>query len=684
MSPPKSTIPKSTAVEIDQLRGELELHNYQYHVLDAPQITDQAYDRMFRRLQDLEQDFPQLVSPDSPTQRVGSAPASHFEPVVHEVAMLSLANAFDDDEMLDFDRKLRERLEQDGELVYCAELKLDGLAVSLLYEAGELVRAATRGDGRSGENITANVRTIKSIPLSLRGDAIPPRIEVRGEVYMEIEALAQLNRAQLKAGAKVFANPRNAAAGSLRLLDSRITASRPLTFCCYGIGQSDGVDLPASQYEQMRYLCDIGFPISRLMEQPGSIGDCVEYYRRILATREQLAFDIDGVVFKLDDIALQREAGFVSRAPRWAIAYKFPAQEVMTRLLDVDFQVGRTGALTPVARLEPVAVGGVMVSNATLHNMDEIERKDVRIGDVVILRRAGDVIPEIVAPVVQQRSGELELPKMPSHCPVCGSQVLQQSGQAAYRCVGGLFCAAQRKEAIKHYASRKALDIEGLGDKLVEQLIEQGLIDSVADLYTLTLEQLSGLERMAEKSAQNLLDALDKSRTTTLARFIYALGVREVGEATAEALALYFADITTLFDVDVETLQRVEDVGPVVADNIRHFFDQRENRDIVERLLQHGVHWPQSDATGQQEQTLVGNTYVISGGLEGMSRDQAASLLKARGARVSGSVSAKTTALIAGESPGSKLAKAEMLGVEIIDQTGFNRLLDGSPPGSSQ
>jgi len=689
MSIAKSTVPgpaicKSTIVEIEQLRDELELHNYQYHVLDAPQITDQAYDRMFRRLQDLEQEFPQLVSPDSPTQRVGSAPASHFEPVVHEVAMLSLANAFDDDEMQDFDRKLCERLEQVGDLVYCAEPKLDGLAVSLLYDAGELVRAATRGDGRSGENITANVRTIKSIPLSLRGDAIPPRIEVRGEVYMEVEALAQLNRTQLKAGAKVFANPRNAAAGSLRLLDSRITASRPLTFCCYGIGQSDGVDLPASQYEQMLYLRDLGFPISRLMERPGSIGDCLEYYRRIMAAREQLAFDIDGVVFKLDDVALQREAGFVSRAPRWAIAYKFPAQEVMTRLLDVDFQVGRTGALTPVARLEPVAVGGVTVSNATLHNMDEIERKDVRIGDIVILRRAGDVIPEIVAPVVQQRSGELELPKMPSNCPVCGSEVLQQSGQAAYRCVGGLFCAAQRKEAIKHYASRKALDIEGLGDKLVEQLIEQGLIDSVADLYGLTLERLSELERMAEKSAQNLLDALDKSRTTTLARFIYALGIREVGEATAEALAQYFADITPLFDVDVETLQRVEDVGPVVADNIRHFFDQRENRDIVERLLQLGVNWPQSDAGGQQEQTLVDNTYVISGSLEGMSRDQAASLLKARGARVSGSVSAKTTALIAGESPGSKLAKAEALGVEVIDQAGFNRLLDDSSPGGSE
>ncbi len=485
---------------------------------------------------------------------------------------------------------------------------------------------------------------------------------------------------RLKTGGKVFANPRNAAAGSLRLLDSRITASRPLTFCCYGIGQfeNQGVELPASQYQQMLYLRDIGFPISRQIEQLDSVNDCLEYYLRILSARDQLAFDIDGVVFKLDDIAWQREAGFVSRAPRWAIAYKFPAQEVMTRLLDVDFQVGRTGALTPVARLEPVAVGGVMVSNATLHNMDEIERKDIRIGDIVIIRRAGDVIPEVVAPVVQQREAELESPQMPSHCPVCGSEVLQQAGQAAYRCVGGLFCAAQRKEAIKHYASRKALDIEGLGDKLVEQLIDQGLIDSVADLYDLTLEQLSGLERMAEKSAQNLLDALDKSRATTLARFIYALGIREVGEATAEALAKYFADIAPLFDAEVETLQRVEDVGPIVADNIRHFFDQAENRGIVERLLQQGVNWPQGDAGQQQAQTLVGKTYVISGSLDGMSRDQAAALLKARGARVSGSVSAKTTALIAGDSPGSKLAKAEALDVEIIDQSGFNRLLEES------
>ena len=661
------------------MRAELEQHNYNYHVLDTPQITDQAYDRLFRRLQQLEQENPECLSTDSPTQRVGSVPASHFETVAHEVAMLSLDNAFDDDEMLDFDRKLRERLEQDGKLSYCAEPKLDGLAVSLLYESGELVRAATRGDGRSGENITANVRTIKSIPLTLRGDVVPGRIEVRGEVYMEVEAFAALNRAQLEADGKVFANPRNAAAGSLRLLDSRITASRPLTFCSYGIGQMEGTDLPMSQYQQMLYLREIGFPISRLIEQLDSVHDCMEYHQRILSAREQLAFDIDGVVFKLDDIAMQREAGFVSRAPRWAIAYKFPAQEVMTRLLDVDFQVGRTGALTPVARLEPVAVGGVMVSNATLHNMDEIERKDVRIGDVVILRRAGDVIPEIVAPVLQQRETELKLPQMPSHCPVCGSEVVQQSGQTAYRCVGGLFCAAQRKEAIKHYASRKALDIEGLGDKLVEQLIEQGLIASVADLYSLTLEQLAGLARMAEKSAQNLLAALDKSKTTTLARFIYSLGIREVGEATAESLESYFGDISSLLDAELETLQRVEDVGPVVAENIRHFFDQQVNRDIVERLLQQGVNWPAGDpGQQQQEQTLTGKTYVISGSLEGMSRDQAASLLKARGARVSGSVSAKTTALIAGESPGSKLAKAEALEVDVIDQSGFNRLIEDS------
>ncbi len=668
--------PESSKIEAAQLRQALSEHIHRYYVLDAPTITDQAYDRLFRRLQQLEQEFPELVTADSPTQRVGSEPASHFETVTHEVAMLSLDNAFDEEEMLAFDRRLHEKLDHDSPLAYCAEPKLDGLAVSLLYEAGELVRAATRGDGRSGENITANARTIGSIPLRLMGDDVPRRIEIRGEVYMELEGFADLNRGQQKTGGKVFANPRNAAAGSLRLLDSRITASRPLTFCSYGIGLYEGVDIPPSQYQQMQYLRGIGIPISRQIELLASISECIDYYNRILALRDGLAFDIDGVVFKLDNVELQREAGFVSRAPRWAIAYKFPAQEVMTRLLDVDFQVGRTGALTPVARLEPVAVGGVMVSNATLHNMDEIERKDIRIGDIVIVRRAGDVIPEVVVPVIEQREGKLKKPEMPRRCPVCSSEVVQQSGQAAYRCVGGLICAAQRKEAIKHYASRKAMDIEGLGDKLVEQMVEQGLIESIADLYHLELEQVAGLERMAEKSAQNLLAALDKTKTTSLARFIYALGIREVGEATAEALASHFGELEAMMDATVEDLQQVQDVGPVVAENIRRFFDQQRNRGIVEQLLAQGVNWPKADLSrSQQSRSLLGKTYVISGTLAGLSRDQAARLLKQRGARVSGSVSTKTTALISGESPGSKLAKAEALGVEILDQAGFKRLV---------
>jgi DNA ligase (NAD+) len=667
-------LPKSIMAEARQLRQELNEHNYSYYVLDAPSVTDQAYDRLFRRLQQLEQEYPELVSADSPTQRVGSEPASHFESVEHEVAMLSLDNAFDEEEMHAFDRRLRDKLDHQAPLAYCAEPKLDGLAVSLLYVDGELRRAATRGDGRSGENITANARTIDSIPLRLIGDDLPARIEVRGEVYMELAGFAALNESQRENGGKVFANPRNAAAGSLRLLDSRITASRPLTFCSYGIGLIEGAEMASGQYRQMQYLRSIGFPISRQIELLDSIDDCLDYYARILQQRDDLAFDIDGVVFKLDDVQLQRQAGFVSRAPRWAIAYKFPAQEVMTRLLDVDFQVGRTGALTPVARLEPVAVGGVMVSNATLHNMDEIERKDVRIGDVVIVRRAGDVIPEVVGPVLQQRSGDLPRPKMPPRCPVCDSEVMQQPGQAAFRCIGGLVCAAQRKEAIKHYASRKAMDIEGLGDKLVEQMVEQDLIDSVADLYRLSLQQVAGLERMAEKSASNLLQALETGKKTTLSRFIYALGIREVGESTAESLAAYFGDLDQVMNADVDTLQQVEDVGPIVAENIRHFFDQKSNRAIVDQLIESGINWPPIEAS-QQQQTLAGKTYVISGTLDGYSRDQAASLLKARGARVSGSVSARTTGVITGENPGSKVAKAEALGVDILGQAEFEALL---------
>jgi len=669
------SVSPSIRAEAASLRQQIDEHNYRYYVLDQPSITDQDYDRLFRRLQALESEYPELVTPDSPTQRVGSEPASHFETVTHEVAMLSLDNAFGEDEMLAFDRRLRDLLDHQDALVYCAEPKLDGLAISLLYEGGELRRAATRGDGRSGEDITANARTVASIPLRLVGDDLPKRIEVRGEVYIEIEGFRKLNEEQAKSGGKVFANPRNAAAGSLRLLDSRITASRPLTFCSYGIGLCEGVELPGGQYRQMHYLRGIGIPISRYIERLDSIDSCLAYYRRMLEQRDGLDFDIDGVVFKLDDSQLQRQAGFVARAPRWAIAYKFPAQEVMTRLLDVDFQVGRTGTLTPVARLEPVAVGGVMVSNATLHNMDEIERKDIRIGDRVIVRRAGDVIPEVVAPAVEQREGDLPRPQMPKACPVCGSEVLRQPGQAAYRCTGGLACAAQRRHTIRHYASRKAMDIEGLGDRLVEQMVEQGLIDTVADLYVLTLEQVAGLERMAEKSAQNLLDALEKSRHTTLARFIYALGIREVGESTAESLAAHFGGIEPLMAADVQSLQQVEDVGPVVAENIRHFFDQPKNRDIVDKLLAAGIDWPPVEAA-RRSSSLEGKTFVITGTLDGYSRDEAARLLKARGAKVSGSVSAKTSAVIAGENPGSKLTKAEELGIEVLGQAEFEKLLD--------
>lgn len=672
------SISNSIRDEVLDLREQINEHNHRYYVLDDPVITDQAYDQLLRRLQQLERENPELISDDSPTQRVGSEPASQFETVVHEVAMLSLGNAFDESEMLDFDRRLSERLDQDSSLAYTAEPKLDGLAISLLYESGSLVRAATRGDGRNGEDITANARTIPSIPLQLLGDELPRRLEVRGEVYMEIAGFEALNTKQRESGGKVFANPRNAAAGSLRLLDSRITAGRPLTFCSYGTGLCEGFELPQSQYQQMLSLRGLGIPISRHIELLGSIEACIEYHARILGQREQLDFDIDGVVFKLDDSTLQHQAGFVSRAPRWAIAYKFPAQEVMTKLLDVDFQVGRTGALTPVARLEPVAVGGVMVSNATLHNMDEIERKDVRIGDTVIVRRAGDVIPEVVAPVLAQRKGKLKRPQMPKRCPVCDSEVVQQAGQSAYRCTGGLICAAQRREAIKHYASRKAMDIEGLGDKLVEQMVEQGMIDSIADLYQLSLEAVAGLERMAVKSAQNLLDALQQSRTTTLPRFIYALGIREVGEATAEALADYYGDIDAIVQADIENLQQVDDVGPVVAENIRHFFDQAQNRDIVHQLLAAGINWPKIESgCAQLNKALEGHTYVITGTLAGYSRDQAARALKDRGAKVSSSVSAKTTAVIAGEKPGSKASKAEALGVEVLDQAGFEQLLGG-------
>ncbi len=659
--------------QVGKLRDQLRHHSHCYYVLDDPQITDQEYDRLYRELQALEQQYPELVTTDSPTQRVGAEPASHFDTVEHRLPMLSLDNAFDEAEMLAFDRRLGERLDSpQADLHYCAEPKLDGLAISLLYEAGSLVKAATRGDGNRGEDITANARTIEAIPLKMQGSDFPAQLEVRGEVYMDRASFEAMNEKQRASGEKVFANPRNAAAGSLRLLDSRITASRPLSFCSYGIGWHQGLELPGSQFEQMQFLKELGFPISRYIERLASIEQCINYHGRILAERDDIPFDIDGVVFKLDDVAAQQQAGFVSRAPRWAIAYKFPAQEVMTLLQDVDFQVGRTGALTPVARLQPVAVGGVMVSNATLHNMDEIQRKDIRIGDSVIVRRAGDVIPEVVSAVTERRQAGLKTIEMPSSCPVCGSAVRREEGQAAYRCTGGLVCAAQRKQAIIHFASRKAMDIEGLGDKLVEQLVDSSLLDSVAGLYDLTLEQLASLERMAEKSASNLLQALEASKQTTLPRFIYSLGIREVGEATAEALVDHFGSLPAVMNADVEALQQVNDVGPVVAESVFRFFGEAGNREIVQALQDHGVHWPAARQAGSSNSSeLQGKTYVITGTLEGYTRDQAAALLKAKGAKVSGSVSSKTTAVIAGENPGSKVSKAESLGVEVLDLQAF-------------
>ncbi len=670
-------VPADIRLQVDKLRQEINAHNRRYYGLDDANITDQAYDQLYRQLQQLEQQYSELESAESPTQRVGTSPSTHFESVDHEVAMLSLDNAFDVLEMQAFEKRLCDRvITNKAPLHFTAEPKLDGLAVSLLYDNGTLIRAATRGDGKTGENITANVRTLKSIPLVLKGRHLPTRIEVRGEVYMDHAGFEKLNNNQRQIEGKVFANPRNAAAGSLRLLDSRITARRPLTFCSYAIGWVEGYKLPDSQFQRMQYLSTLGLPISPYIERVMSVQGCLDYRQQILEKRDQLEFDIDGVVFKLDDISQQQQAGYVSRAPRWAIAYKFPAQEVMTKLLEVDFQVGRTGAITPVARLEPVSVGGVMVSNATLHNMAEIARKDVRIGDVVIVRRAGDVIPEVVAPVIEQRKFELRLPKMLTHCPVCQSEVIKPEGQAAYRCTGGLVCAAQRKEGIKHFASRKALDIDGLGDKLIEQMVELKMIQSIGDLYHLEMSQLSALERMAEKSATNLLKSLEASKSTTFARFIYALGIREVGQATAEALALFFRDIKALMATNFETLQEVDDVGPVVADNIIHFFEQPCNIEVVADLLEQGVHWPEITAPDPiNALPLAGQTFVITGTLDGLSREQAALRLKQRGAKVSSSVSAKTTAVIAGEKPGSKITKADSLGVDVLSQSQFEALM---------
>ncbi len=664
------------ATEAGALREQLNKHNYRYYTLDDPQISDAEYDQLLRRLENLEELYPELKSADSPTQRVGSAPLSVFESVEHKVPMLSLANAFDDDELRDFERRLQARLDDDSPITFVCEPKLDGVAVSLLYRDGVLVQGATRGDGFSGENITANVRTIASIPLKLQGQGFPPVLEVRGEIYLPRAGFDAINAEALAKDEKPFVNPRNAAAGSLRQLDSRVTATRPLEMCAYSLGQAEGGELPDTHLATMLRLKEWGFLTNSLMEAVVGIEACIDYYQRLAQLRPNLAYDIDGIVYKVNSFRLQEALGFVARAPRWAIARKFPAEEASTRLLDVEFQVGRTGAITPVARLEPVFVGGVTVSNATLHNEDEIKRLGLRIGDQVVVRRAGDVIPQIarVVPSEIDRDG-LQSIVFPTTCPVCGSALQRSDEQAVLRCTGGLVCAAQRKEAIKHFASRKALDIDGLGDKIIDQLVDAKLIHSVADLFSLRIEQLAGLERMASKSAANLVEAIAAARQTTLPRLLYALGIREVGETTAKLLAKHFGSLEKLQEADAEALLAVPDVGPVVADFVTQFLSNPHHLAIIASLRVAGVQWPDILPADEQTLPLAGQIWVLTGTLATMSRGEGKEQLEALGAKVTGSVSAKTTCLVAGESAGSKLEKARSLGVSVIDEAELLALL---------
>ncbi|MEQ4673878.1 NAD-dependent DNA ligase LigA [Providencia vermicola] len=669
----------TTKNEIDQLKKQLRHHEYQYHVLDAPEIPDAEYDKLMQRLKALEEMNPELITSDSPTQRVGAAPLSAFETVRHEVPMLSLDNVFDEESYLAFDKRVRDRLKNHNELTFCCELKLDGLAVSLLYENGEFVQAATRGDGTVGENITANVRTIRAIPLRLMGDNIPARVEIRGEVFMPQKGFEALNEEARRTDGKVFANPRNAAAGSLRQLDPRITAKRPLTFYCYGVGLVEDGTLPDTHYERLQQFKAWGLPVSDYVQLRQGHQAVLDFYHQIEQIRPELGFDIDGVVIKVNSIAIQEELGFVSRAPRWATAFKFPAQEQITLLKDVEFQVGRTGAITPVARLEPVQVAGVMVSNATLHNADEIERLGVHIGDTVIIRRAGDVIPQIVSVVADKRPANSREIVFPTQCPVCGSDIERIEGEAVARCTGGLICGAQRKEALKHFVSRRAMDVDGMGDKIIDQLVEKEYVQTPADLYQLSAGKLTGLDRMGPKSAQNLIDALEKSKQTTLARFIYALGIREVGEATAANLAAHYATLDAVMAADEESLKTVQDIGHVVAKHVVNFFHEAHNQAVINDLItKANIHWPEVKVINSAEidSPFAGKTVVLTGSMSILTRDEAKDKLVALGAKVAGSVSKKTDMVIAGEAAGSKLAKANELGIPVIDEDELIRLLN--------
>jgi len=663
-------MPTSSSEKLQSLKKQIEEYNYQYYVLDDPSVPDAEYDRLMRELQSIESSNPELITSDSPSQKVGGKLDTAFQPITHITPMLSLDNVFSEDEFNAFNQRLFNRLDDDSILDFTCEPKLDGLAISIVYRNGILQSAATRGDGKTGEDVTQNIRTIKSIPLKLRGK-FAALLDVRGEVFMPKAVFEKINKHALENGEKPFANPRNAAAGSLRQLDPEVSAKRSLAVYFYAMGTTEGVDLAETHYERLKQLKSWGLPVCPEISLRHSSSECMSFYQNIMTKRENLPYEIDGVVYKVNKIAAQEELGFVAKAPRWAIAHKFPAQEEMTRLHSIDFQVGRTGAITPVARLEPVFVGGVTVSNATLHNMDEIERLGVRSGDMVIIRRAGDVIPQIVSVMLDKRSVDTQEVHIPASCPVCNSLVEKENDQAIYRCTGGLFCDAQRKQSIKHFASRKAMDIDGLGDKLVDLLCDEKMLNSVADIFRLSKDKLIDLERMAEKSADNLLAAIGKSKQTTLAKFIYSLGIREVGEVTAMNLANNLLTIETIESSQQEQLVEIKDIGDVVAEHIVNFFSNQHNTDVVNELIDQGVSWPEIEVLDEAEQPLLNETWVLTGTLVEMKRNDAKQRLIKLGAKVSGSVSKKTTTVVAGESAGSKLTKANDLGVKVIDETEF-------------
>lgn len=668
---------KPYADRIKKLREEINQHNYNYYVLDAPKIPDAEYDRLMRELEELEKKHPELITPDSPTQQVGPRTLGQFEKRKHGLPMLSLENGFTEEDVINFNSRILDKLEISQEIKFCCEPKLDGLAVNLTYYNGHLELATTRGDGMSGEVITHNIKTIKSVPHHLQKiptQSFPEMIELRGEVYLSKAEFERINNEAKEKSEKIFANPRNAAAGSLRQLDARITANRHLSMYFYGVGEVKKYELPLSQYLILELLQTWGCPVNPETKLVTGYKNCLEYYKNILHKRDDLPYEIDGVVYKVDDLKQQRELGFVSRAPRWAIAHKFPAHEEMTEIQAVEFQVGRTGVLTPVARLKPVNVSGAVISNATLHNMDEISRKDIHVGDWVIIRRAGDVIPEIVSVIIEKRkTNPIHKINMPKLCPVCDAPVERIEGQAAYRCTGGITCRAQLVEGIKHFASRRAMDINGLGDKLVEQFVAENLIKSVADIYDLKISQLIHLDRFAEKSAENIISAIEKSKSTTLGRFLFALGIRDVGETTANLLAKNISNIYALFEISEEALQKISDIGPVVAKHITEFFSQAKHQKLIERLIKSGIHWPK--ITQNTHQPLSGKIFVLTGTLERYSRDEASDVLENLGAKVTNSVSKSTSYVVAGESPGSKIDKAKKLGVEILDEAAFLKML---------